>query len=50
MKAENMSAPMPPNKSMQTDQTKLSHLLYSQEPRQLTLAADLGRYAAGGLC
>ena len=34
---------MPSNKSMQTDQSKLSRLLHPQEPRQLALTADLGR-------
>jgi hypothetical protein len=36
---------VPPNKSMQTDQNELSRLLHAQEPRQLALAADLGRWA-----
>ena len=30
---------VPPNKSMQTDQINLSHLLHAQETRQLALAA-----------
>jgi hypothetical protein len=37
---------MPSNKALQTDKDKLSRLLHSQEPRQLALAAELGRYAA----
>lgn len=34
---------MSSNKSMHTDQSKLSRLLLLQEPRQFALAADLGR-------
>lgn len=33
----------PPDNSMQMYQIRLSHLLLSHEPRQLALAADLGR-------
>jgi hypothetical protein len=36
-------AHMPSNKSMQTNQIKLSRLLHTQEPRQLALAAELKR-------
>jgi hypothetical protein len=34
---------VPPNKSMQTDQIKLSRFFHPQEPRQLALVADLSR-------
>ena len=34
---------LPPNKALQTDKGKLSRLLRSQKPRQLTFAAELGR-------
>ena len=34
---------MPPNNALQADKGKLSRLLHSQEPRQLTFAAELGR-------
>ena len=37
---------MRPNKALQTDKDKLSCLLHSQKPRQLTFAAELGRQAA----
>jgi hypothetical protein len=34
---------VPPDKAVQMDKVKLSRLLHSQEPRQLTFAAGLGR-------
>jgi hypothetical protein len=37
---------MTSNKALQTDKGKLSCLLHSQKPRQLTFAAELGRWAA----
>jgi hypothetical protein len=36
-------SPVPPNKALQPDKGKLSCLLHSQEPRQLAVAAELGR-------
>ena len=35
--------PETPNKTLQTDQGKLSRLSHSEEPRQLAFAAELGR-------
>ena len=32
-----------PNNALQTDKDKLSRHLHSQQPRQLSLAAELGR-------
>jgi hypothetical protein len=34
---------MTPNTALQTDKGKLSCLLHSQKPRQLAVAAELGR-------
>jgi hypothetical protein len=42
-KADTQVACMPSNTALQTDKGKLSRLLHSQKPRQLTFAAELGR-------
>ena len=36
----------PPNKALQTDKDKLTRLLHSQKPRQLSFAAELGRWVS----
>jgi hypothetical protein len=41
-----MAVNQPYDKALQTDKVNLSCLLYPHKPRQLALAAELGRQAA----